>query len=462
MDKDALIASQQQEILELRATVARLEAAVAELTARLNQNSRNSGRPPSSDGLAKPAPKSLREKSGRRPGGQPGHRGRTLEMSRTPDSVHVHALEKCPCCGQAALERTGSEARQVVGLPPVRPQVAEHRALRYACSGCGARCAAPFPAEAAAPGAQYGPGVKAMAAYLLVQQHVSYERTQEFFADAFGLEISQGTLRGFVSGLAGSLSGYEQAVTALLKSAPVAHFDETGVRVAGKTWWGHVACTEKLTRFALDAKRGRDAHERMGILPEYQGVAVHDRLAAYYTHACANALCGAHILRELTFADEQLKAAWAAPAKEILLAAKSLADCGKCGPWHYARARNKLQRLLRGALRGYPPPQRPPGKRGRAKQSKDKNLLDALLANLDDVLRFLRDPLVPFTNNQAERDLRPLKVKQKVSGCFRSEQGGRDCFRIRGYISTVRKNGGGILLNLQNAFEGTPFLPVGA
>jgi transposase len=470
----AQLADQQEQLRSQQQMIASLTARLEELEDRLAKNSRNSSKPPSSDPLTKPKPKSLRGRSGKKPGGQKGHPGSTLSLVENPEHVVVHDPEECKRCGRVlvGVEALGYERRQVVDVPPLALWVTEHRAQRKRCAGCGQVSRAPFPAEASAT-VVYGPRVKALMVYLMEYQLLPYERTSELLEDLFGggsagvVAPGVGTLHSALEGCFEGLKETEEAIKEGLRRAQVSHFDETGLRVEGEGMWVHVASTDELTHYAVHPKRGSEATRQIGILPLFRGIAVHDGLSAYwhYEQCAGHALCNAHHLRELTFLEEEHAQQWAGRMKALLLeieeaVRKETDRGGRC----LAPARRveefemRYQKLLEAGLKANPPPIRT-GKRGRPKQSKGKNLLDRLEKHRCEVLRFMNDFSVPFDNNQAERDIRMVKVRQKVSGCFRTIEGAAMFCRIRGYISTVRKQGENVLAALERVFMGAPLIP---
>jgi transposase len=468
-DLSARLADQQQ-------TIASLTARLNELEDRLAKNSRNSGKPPSSDGISKPKPKSLRRKSGKKPGGQKGHPGTTLSSVENPEHVVVHSPEECEGCGgllspREAGEVSGYERRQVVDVPALLAlEVTEHRARRKRCFGCGTTTTAPFPTEASAAVA-YGPRIKALSVYLMEYQLLPYERASELLEDLFGEPApGAGTLYSALERCFEGLEETEGAIKEGLRRARVGHFDETGLRVEGEGMWVHVASTEELTHYAVHEKRGAEAMEEIGILPSFEGVAVHDGLSGYRRvlpeeRCLGHALCNAHHLRELRFVDEEHEQEWAGRMKALLSeieeAVREEAAAGgrRLEPERVEKFETRYQRLLEAGLKANPPPRRT-GKRGRPKQTKGKNLVDRLGKHRSEVLRFVHDFGVPFDNNQAERDLRMVKVRQKISGCLRTRRGAEMFCRIRGYISTVRKQQGeNVLVALERVFMGDPFVP---
>jgi transposase len=454
--------------LETLATcVSALEAENAALQAKLGTNSRNSGKPPSSDGPgAKPHPKSQRVPSGRKPGGQPGHVGHSLHLVDEPDEVEVHRPSRCKACGQSLQEVPAirRERRQVVDIPPVKARVIEHQAETKCCPECGAETSGEFPEGVEAP-AQYGPGVATLAVYLNQAQLLPLERASEVLAEVFGCPLSEGTLERVVGECHEQLADVEVAIKRGIEGAKVGHFDETGMSVGGKTSWVHVASTPSLTFYAAHQKRGRQALEEIGILPKFLGRAVHDGLRSYWQYGqCEHALCNAHHLRELTFVEEQLGQAWAKHLKGLLLQIKQAVDHAKGQGLIELSVEVKREfaarygAILEDGLKANPKPE-PTGKRGRPKRGKAGSLVDRLREHQGATLAFMEDFAVPFDNNQAERDIRMVKVREKISGCFRTTRGADRFCRIRGYISTLRKQGMPILSALAKAIAGNPTVP---
>ena len=435
---------------------------VGRLKSRINTDSHNSHKPPSSDGFKKKN-RSLRIPGQHPAGGQPGHPGSALQMVENPDAVLVHSVDSCGGCG-CSLEnvQTSSYDRgQVFDLPPRRFVVTEHRGEVKNCPFCGAKNRAVFP-RGVLPGAQYGPNVYAVVAYLMEYQMIPYERAAEFFSDLFNQNISAGTFNTVLMRAYQMLEEHERLVKEDLIHSAVGHFDETGARCKDKRRWLHVASTPSATYYSIQDSRGVEGINAAGILPHFTGVAVHDSWKSYFGYPCAHALCNVHHLRELKFAYEEEQAQWAKKMIEWLLNAKNAIEEAPSLPEETLRCyEQEYHQILEEGLKEYPPPEPPvKKKRGRKKQTKSKNLLDRMMEKTDYVLAFLSDASIPFDNNLGERDIRMMKVKQKISGTFRSIEGAQWFCRIRGYISTVKKQGHNVMEALTNVFLGKPFLPV--
>jgi transposase len=443
----------------LQQAVENLERRVAHLEGILAMDSHNSSKPPSSNGFKRP-PQSLREKSGRKPGGQKGHAGATLLQVENPDQIIVHRRQGDCVCGKSLLhaETIAIEKRQVADIPEIKPTFTEHQALTIRCA-CGYEHKAAFPCDIVAP-MQYGSGVKALAMYLMINQLVPMERTQRIFKDILGIPLSQGTLTAVATQAYDGLEKTDETIKECILASEVAHADETGCDVSKDTWWIHSLSTLEYTWYFCDEKRGKDALEVTAMLMRYSGRLVHDGWKSYLHYVCKHALCNAHHLRELVFVDEHLKESWARKMKKLLLDIKgAVEDAVRQGKMSLAHKLQKRYRriylaILREGFAVQPPPlKRRPGQRGRLKQPPAKNLLDRLKNHIDDVLAFMYDFSVPFTNNLAERDLRMVKVKLKISGCFRTEKGARIFCRIRSFMSTLRKKNLNILEYTRKVFS---------
>jgi transposase len=462
----------------LLATIAQQQVAIEALTARVNsledrlaQDSHNSHKPPSSDRPGK-KPQSQRQPSGKKPGGQPGHPGRTLRMVEQPDVLVPHAPEGCPSCGGSLAAVTGRcvERRQVWELPPVQLVVTEHQCHEKRCPGCGTMSRGAFPAEVAQP-VQYGARLEGFLVYLLVYQLVPHHRLTELIQDLLGRPVSVGTVRNAVQRCSDSLATVVERIRAGILQAPCVNFDETGVRIGAVLHWWHVASTPHLTYYDWHAKRGHEAMDAIGLLPAYEGRAIHDGWGSYFRYPCEHGLCNAHHLRELTALCERHGQAWAGEMKELLLAiyagveeARGSGDTALSASMLQA-AGEEYDRIVAAGWAANPAPAETEaaseGKapRGRKKRSPAQNLLVRLERYREETLAFMRDFGVPFDNNQAERDQRMMKVQQKISGGFRSAGGAEAFCRIRTYIGTARKQAQPVLTALENVFRGHPYVP---
>ena len=460
-EKDALI-------LMLQGQITVLQEAVKQVQSRLNMSSRNSSKPPSSDGLNKPAPKSLRVAGQRPTGGQKGHPGSTLCQASEPDKVVVHGVpDQCQACQRKLSFAYVGETRQVFDLPSMQFEVTEHHAMQAVCS-CGQVHTGEFPAGVNA-GVQYGPRAQAAMVHLNQNHAVSVQRTAALMKDFFGLSVSQATV--VKAALAGAqiLQPTVQGIGQGAVSSAVLHADETGIRVAKKLHWLHVLASDKLTWMGCHPKRGTEAFDALALLQQFKGVLVHDGWMPYKALPCQHALCNAHHLRELTYLLEEQGQAWAGDMIELLSHASHL-DNVNCAdgqsPTYDAqkyRAQVRGLRDLYDAILAQGQVANPivpsSGKRGRPKQSKATNLIGRLRDYSDDVWRFMTQAHVPFTNNVAEQTVRMPKVKQKVSGCFRTLQGAQTYCVIRSYCATMHKQGANIFESLVAAFKGAPPQP---
>src|SRR5437588_8614540 len=448
-----------------------LQERVKALEGQQAKDSHNSNLPPSSNRFVRP-PKSLRQKSGKKPGGQPGHRGHHLRQVETPDEVLLHPVERCESCQHDLREHPAEipERRQVMDLPVKRLWVTEHRVEEKQCPVCSHLTRAPFPAAVSAP-AQYGTSIQSLATYLVEGQAVPYARASQLLQELLGVQLSAGSIARFVTSCHQQLAEVESSLKAALVKTNVIHQDETGLRVGTMGWWVHVCSTQRLTHYAAHPSRGRIALDAIGIAPKFRGTSVHDGYASYQGYCFTQACCNVHHLRELTFVEEELKQLWARKMKDLLVDMKAEVERAKALGQHaldvlvLARFLRRYEELLSEGYRANPPPPPPQKsehakrKPGRAKQTPARNLLDRLSGGKWAVLRFLHDFAVPFDNNQAERDLRMIKVQQKVSGCFRTEQGVAMFCRIRSYLSTLRKQGIELFSALEHTFLGYPVLP---
>jgi transposase len=463
----AEVARKDQRIEELEALLMRAVLRIEELERRLAKDSHNSSKPPSSDGLSRK--EKPRHKSGKPKGGQKGHPGHALQQVATPDQVITHRPSICEACQRALCEVAGQikERRQIHDLPELRLQVTEHRVEVICCPACHHLTAARFPAGVGAP-AHYGPRMRALAVYLSQFQLLPMERIGELLADLWACPLSEGSLANWIAEAATTLEPTMLTLKRWLGASKVNHVDETGASINGLLHWFHVSATKWLTLYGWHRKRGREAMDAMGILPHYAGRAMHDRWSSYDHYLCEHSVCGAHLLRDCLFVAEQDQQPWAQAMYEVLLRMLQATEQWRA---QGATAVPKDERdaliaqyfeVLKDGFAAYlalAPPETgaPLKKRGRPKQDASKNLLDALLKRAEQVLAFLDDLSVPFTNNVAERDLRMIKVQQKISGTFRSSQGATAFCIIRSYLSTMRKQGRSMLAAMTAVFDGSPF-----
>ncbi len=449
----------------LRERVRELESRLADLEERVKRNPRNSSMPPSQEGFSKPPVqnRAQRRAEKRRQGKQPGDEGRHLAQVDDPTEVFVHEPVTCPNCGAdlSAAEVADVEVRQVFEFE-VRRHVTEHRMEVRRCT-CGCAVKAGAPDEATAP-ACYGPGIRALACYLAVFQHIPYDRMAQFFSDVLGLPVSTGALVNMVKDAGGRLGFFSDVVRDLLKEAPAVHFDETGARVTGHLHWVHVASNALLTLIECHERRGTAAMDAMGVIAKMTGIAVHDGWKPYRAYDVVHALCNAHHLRELEGVGVVWDQGWANEMIDLLIEARDAVEQAKSdgkdrldgSVLHSIRVR--YGRLVQKGWAANPAPE--VGKRS-GYTKKAANLLVRLDSQRHDVLRFATDFNVGFTNNQAERDVRMVKVQQKVSGSWRSIEGARAYCAIRSYISTMKKQNADVLDGLRQLFDGHAWLPGG-
>ncbi len=452
---------------ELALQLATQGEALQALQARLAKNSGNSSKPPSSDGLGKVKRTESLRKSGDKPnGGQPGHDGQTLMASDHPDQIETHAADTCAQCqaSLAGIEASGYEERQVFDIPAIRIEVTAHRAEVKLCPSCGARNKGDFPAGVT-QAVQYGAAVKTWATYFTNQHHIPVERTAQIFDDLVHQPVSDATVLKASEEFSVCIAPSTAAVKAQLRAAEVLHADESGLRVEGKLHWLHVASTDTLTDYEVHAKRGHEAMDEAGILGAFRGTAVHDHWKPYFTYdECRHALCNAHHLRELQFVDKQYGQPWANDMAELLLEIKAAvaetpAAAVSLSPPQLEAFAQRYDEVVQAGIEANPIAAPEVKKRGRPKRPPPLNLAMRLHDFKEQVLAFMYDFRVPFDNNQGERDIRMVKVKQKVSGGFRTLEGAKRFGRIRGYISTARKNSNNVFEAIRGAFDGHPFIP---
>lgn len=456
----AKIEEQAETIRKQAETIKKLEARIVELEKRLNKNSGNSSKPPSSDGLKKiPKPNSLRTTGKNKSGGQKGHKGETLQQTAVPDITEQHSLLECPGCAAslASIAPVDIVKRQVFDIPAPQLLITEHQAEVKLCPNCQLKATAKFPEEVKAP-VQYGSVIKSWTLYFQHQQFIPEDRLQEVFNDLMGIKIATATLTRFSELANDGLVDFENEVLSQIKVAPAKHLDETGFRVSSKTHWLHVASTKKLTHYHLSPKR-------KALLEGLEGTVIHDHWRPYYKLPnVQHGLCNQHHLRELKSLIENEKEPWARKMQRFLrfsLGRRKQYEEKPIPDTELIRFFELFDRIVDEGLRFHEqqPPFSKKAKRGRTAKRTGHNLLLRFQNHREDVLRFLNNPEVPFTNNQAEQDIRMMKCKQKISGGFRTNKGAEIFARIRGFISTARKQGWGIFNSIQKLIQGAAPLP---
>ena len=471
MNKDLIILLQQEQlqaqvllISEQGAMIKLLESRIGFLENNQKKDSSNSSKPPSSDIGKLPRTQSLRTRSGKKQGGQHGHKGETLCFSDAPNEVIVHAVKQCKCCGKnlSGSAVADYEYRQVFDIPPIQMQITEHRSEIKNCPRCYRANRAAFPSSVSQP-VQYGSNVQQLAVYFTQYQLLPYGRTSEIFKDLFGHALSSSFLVNNNHRCAVKLQPFITELKTVLLTQPVLHCDETGFYFEGQRNWLHTICTDNHTLYAPHIKRGSEAMHDTGVLPFYQGRLMHDFWKPYHEFDCDHSLCNVHHLRDLTFCHEIEKSKWAGEAKQLLfdlhkkvIIAKQ-AGATSLSKWQLNYWNKKYDDLMEAGLRRHPPPKKQKGKRGVIKKSKTQNMLERFINFKPQILTFAKDFLIPFGNNLAEQAIRMMKLKQKISGCFRSEQGAKDFADIRSYIATAKKQRIPIMHALAEALESRPF-----
>ncbi len=444
----------EEEYLSLFQQMIEMEQRIHELESQTKKNSSNSHKPPSSDGLTKKI-QNNREKSDRKQGAQNGHEGKTLQMTERPDRVEKLTVKGKCMCGRnlEGQQIINIQRRQEIDLVEKLTQVTEYQIEVRGCT-CGA---VHYGEEGRLVPIQYGERIKSMMVYLNQYGFMPYERLQEYFKDCFGLSVSDGVLVGANKRCFENLEETEVEIKEQVKASPVMHNDETGLRCEKKTKWVHTSSTEEYTYYSIHEKRGREAINDIGILPGYEGTSVHDRYSSYDEYGCDHSLCNAHLLRDLKGLVEDENKKWAKRMISLLVEAKEMKEAGEISKRTLKNLLHQYDLIVLYGMRKEPPLILPvKRKRGKLKKPKSLLLLEDFRIKKDQVLKFLLNPLVPFDNNLAERDLRMVKLKQKISGCFRTKAGARMFCRIRSYISTVRKQGYCVLPALQWAMAGNP------
>jgi len=453
------IKEQTTTIKEQSSTIKELQAVIEELKAKLNENSSNSNFPPSRD-LYPPVKKdrSLRPKTGKKVGGQPNHPGKTRLLEENPDEVHDIPVKKCSC-GYDFHDSLPSiiERHQVFEIPIAPYKVIEYRGEIKTCPDCGKIIKSTFPNDAKFQ-INFGTNLKTLVIYLKTIFIGAFDKISTFLYDMYHLSISPATIEKILNDAGNSLASFEEEVKEALSNEPLVHFDETGFRVIGERWWVHTASTKNLTILQPNPIRGAVAMVENGILPNFSGIAVHDYWNGYKKFVCDHVFCKAHIIRELRSVYENYSNQfWAIDMENLLWEAYDLVFIqgisGDPAIGDYYRISDRYDALIKVGLEINPPPDMI-SKNGRKKNSKRRNLLLRLKDSKSEVLSFILDPLIPFTNNLAERDLRPLKVQQKVSGTFRSIRGAVSYCRVASYLSTLRKNGRDLFESLKKLVMG--------
>ena len=464
---NASLNSLQQSFDAQTALIAQLNQTIQELKEQLNKNSKNSSKPPSSDGFKKPAPKSLRKPSDKKIGGQEGHQGTYLSVISDPNEIVKHmpsACEGCPhykmCKGTACV----AEKRHVIDAV-VTVNVVEHQLLEIpVCMLHGDTRKGSFPNDVKAT-VQYGENLQALSVALNTVGAVSVKRTHEILSGVFNIPLATGTISNMVKRCADAVSETVNRIKQKVSGSGLGHFDETGTRVDKKLWWVHDASNCEFTYLDISPKRGYLGMEQCGVLPLFHGIAMHDCWASYWSYEdCQHAVCCAHLLRELTgIVENHPEQKWASAFIDLLTEMKKVKDkaveAGKetLSYYHYHKFDKRYDELIKQAREENPLPVTTEKKRGRKKK---KGKILALVERLDkykaSVCLFIHNFMVPFDNNQAEHDIRMIKVKTKVSGCFRSEEGARDYLKIMSYVGTAHKQGHNAYDAIRKAVSGCP------
>lgn len=456
------------EIEKLKEIIQQQSDEIKRLNDIIAKDSSNSSKPPSTDNKFTKRSKTSNKKSNikRKRGGQKGHKGSNLKIVSNPDYTVELSVDICQCgCNLEEVESSKVVKRQIFDIPGIKMEVTEFKQHTKICPKCRSINEASFPDNLKAS-VQYGDNLKSLIAYCNSYQMIPYERISEMIEDFTSHKISKGTIYTILQNYYDKLESYEEDIKELLLKERVIHCDETGVSIKGKLHYTHVVSSTLLTYYMTHTKRGKEAINDIGILPIYQDICVHDHWSPYYGYKCQHSYCNAHYLRELTFIAQQEKEMWAQSMHQLLTTMNKVVHRAKergktaLSPKQLNYFLSTYDKICKSALVYYPPPDLKAKKsKGRKRQSKGKNLLDRLVKYKNETLRFLTDFTVPFTNNLAERDLRMIKVKQKISGTFASFRGGEIFNRIRGFISTVKKNGRHILEELKNVLRGNVYLP---
>ena len=467
-EKDRKIEELQRQVDALTSTVKELQDIIQELRRQLNQDSHNSSKPPSSDGFKKPRTKSLRKKSGKKQGGQKGHTGTHMAIPHEPDEVLTHLPEPCQncphlleCLSNGSVFRCAEKRYEVQAH--ITTSVIEHQAIQARACPCGNQgLRGQFPEQLRAY-VQYGDSVAVLASLLNTFGAMSIDRVHIFLGSILDVHLSTGTVAGMIAKCAKVLAPTKEAIRELVIQSGLVNLDETGVGVNGKLYWVHSASTETLTYQTISEKRGQAGMEEGGILPYFSGIAVHDCWNPYWKYdGITHAVCNAHILRELTAIEEMSPThTWATEMKRFLLSTKKVKEdwCAKGGqelakPFLEKYVDGEYDEILELADSECPPPAPDKKKRGRPKKGKERSLIERLRTLKGSVCLFAHNFHIPFDNNQAERDVRNVKTKDKVSGCFRTKEGAQNYLDIMSYLSTAKKRGHNVFQALTAAFAG--------
>ena len=443
-----------EEYWRLLLKIDELHEQVKELRRMLRKDSKNSHQPPSSDGYKKEI-KNNREKSNKCQGAQKGHKGQALEMVEHPDEVIYHKVSGKCSCGKdvSSIPVWKVHRRQEFDIPKKIIRVTEHQVEVRRCD-CGSIHEAISPIQ---NHVEYGKRLKAISTYLNQYQHIPYGRLQEMFEDCFSRKISDGLLEQSNRECYTYLAPTEEEIKEVIKSSEVIHNDETGLRCEGKLQWVHSCSTPTHTHYSIQLKRGKEGIDKVGILTDYKGISVHDRWSSYEQYSCSHALCNAHLLRELKYIYEEMGRAWAGEMIGLLVEANNKKKDDELTVKIVQEMEQRYEQIINEALLKEPPePIVKKKKRGRKAKNKSLRLIETFRDKRENILRFLHNKEVPFDNNLAERDIRMVKLKQKISGCFRTSQGAEVFCRIRSYISTVKKQGINVLDALEVALNGQP------
>jgi len=443
------------EVQRLKNHIKDLESHIQHLEKQLKTNSSNSSVPPSARKTdPKKTPKktkSLRGNSGKKPGAQPGHEGKTLEFSHKPDEVVICGAAVCRDCGTALDPSAGTVVSkgQVFDVPEPKMKVVEYAVTQQACPKCGAKNKGELP-NGVRPTPQYGATITAIVAYLCHFQLIPFKRLGQLTADLFGRTVSNGTLRSMIARMSDALEPAEALIKKRLLESPVIHLDETGCYVEKERWWEHVTSNGSYTYYHIHPKRGSAALDEIGILPNYTGTAIHDNWASYFMYDCLHGVCNVHHLREFNAMEEFHRQKWVKEMAALLLEAKSFSESNPY-PLPASSLAGFESRFSEILAKGWEENPKPAGK---DKNTEPQRLLNRFAKRKTEILQFLYQEEVPFDNNQAERDVRMTKVKQKISGTFRTEDGANEFARIRGVMSTLQKQGFDILKELTHMYSG--------